>query len=202
MSSCRPKDVASGFSCRREQFSAVSVCRWHFVCAGCREASLGAACLGKHRINQLAFSVRSRGGSERRRVVSGHGCSSSCVLQEVSAALCFTAPVPTAEQRLLRLLGLFFPHLWKKGFLLPVHSLTGEVRVLLSLQILTVSPLLLAPGSLGKTTRAPQVRRGVAMSERGVMSHRSLLTSAVGVLCSPVQLHLELRLFAAICFPA
>lgn len=49
--------------------------------------------------------------SKRCSVGSGHGCSNSCVLQEVSAAQCFNAPVPTAEQHLFRLLGLVFPPL-------------------------------------------------------------------------------------------
>lgn len=125
-------------------------------------------------------------------MVSVRECSSSCVLQEVSAALRFRAPVPTAEQQLLRLLRLFLPHLWRKGFVLPIPSLTGEVRVLLSLQILTVSLLLLAPGSLGKTARAPRSTGGLPCPNVAVTSDRSSLMSAAGALCSPLQLQLRL----------
>lgn len=59
------------------------------------------------------------------------GCSSGCVLQEVSAALCFGALVPDAEQQLLSLLGLYFLLFQRNGLVLPVSSLPGEVQVFL-----------------------------------------------------------------------
>lgn len=115
-------------------------------------------------------------------MVSGCGCSSGCALQEVSAALHFGALVPTAEQQLLRLLRLFFPHLWKKDFVLPSPALTGEVRVLLSPQILTLSPLFLVPGSLGKTARAPQSIGRLPCLSAVVTSDCSSFMSAVRAL--------------------
>lgn len=54
----------------------------------------------------------------------GCRCSSGAVLQEVSAALCFSTLLPATE--LLGLLRPFLPHLWKLGLVLPILFLTGE----------------------------------------------------------------------------